>query len=940
MRLIASYLFCLGLMIAGYLTCAQQQDDIATKLMKGFGDIGGKKKAQMDSVDFQFAISVNENAGFFDIEQKGEGGARLLYSLKDREDKTTAEIASDTLEIAISWYEARWYKLAEGAFLKAKQFMEENSLKEDVNYLRCLSNIGLVYLAQGRSVEAEDYINQSLKTSEATFGSKSAAYISNLNSRAKLDQMLGRYNEAEKAFDETLMLVKEVFTDKSMQYAVVLNNKAMLFQSVGRYDEAVNLMKQAIAAADAAPKKFLQGKKSFDSRRFQANLALLYQLSGKFQDADNTFNAIRKIFENRMQTNSLEYASLLNQIAILYIQMDRKDKVEEMLVKSGAIYKKRLKDENNPYYAKATGDLGNYYRMTARYKEAEPLLTKALAIREKVLGVNHPDYVRSKEDLAILYWKTGQHEKAYANYKEVMDATIEFINRYFPPMSEAEKTKFWDLTSPRFQRFFNFALDVQTSTPAIAEDVYDYHTATKALLLNTTSKVKQTILSSGDKVLIREYLAWLDKKESLARYYSLSKEELQQQQIDIAVLEDEANRMERSLSGRSADFSSGYSAQKVSFRQVRDLLTETEAVVEMIRLRSYDQDFTNDAKYFALVLTKGVSLPKIVLLENGQQLETRYAKYYRNAIQQRLVDDYSYDQYWARLEPALMNRKKVYLSLDGVFNQVNLNTLKNAQNEYVISKYDLIILGNSKDLIALKKKKAVTPKKSGVLLGFPDYGGTSVAALPGTKVEIEGILKILKTAGYQVQSYTTANASEKNMKSVKGPALMHIATHGYFLQDVETADNAFGVHKDNAGNNPLLRSGLLLAGAGRTVSGEASRDIESNDNGVLTAYEAMNLNLEGTELIVLSACETALGDVKNGEGVYGLQRAFLVAGADAMIMSLWKVDDEATQLLMTSFYTNWIKLRDKQRAFKQAQIQLMTKYKEPYYWGAFVMMGM
>lgn len=924
----------------GYTMSAQ---DILGTLGKALQKEGGKKgavqKASLDSVDFQYAISVNENAGFFDIEQKGETGSKLLYTLKDAADKTLVEKARDTLEIGIGYYDKNLYKWAEQKIVSTKVFMEQNSLTNEIVYLRALSNLGLIYLTQGKTAEADQYITQSLTISDQTLGKASAAYIANLNNQAKLNQALGKYNEAEKQFDEAIGLA-ESFFGESMQKAILLNNKAMLFQAIGRYNEAAELMKKAMTSSSAAPKKALQGKKSFDSRKFQANLAFIYQLSGKYAEAETNFLEIKKIFDNRKQTGNAEYAGLLNQLGILYIQMGKNEKVEELFKKSKEVYKARYTDQNI-YYAKVTNDLGNFYRMNGRYEEAEKQLNKALETRETLLGTNHPDYVRTQENLAILYWKTARYDQAYMMYREVMDKTIDFINHYFPPMSEAEKTNFWDVTAPRFQRFFNFAIEASSQLKHVSQDFFDYQMATKALLLNSTNKVKETILKSNDKRLINDYLLWLNQKEQLARLYAYSKEQLKEQKIDLAELEGSTNAMEKSLSERSGDFSAGYSTQKMSYKQVLGLLGDTEALVDIVRVRGFGQDFTNESRYAALILKKGMEMPALVVLENGQQLETRYAKFYRNAIQQKVTDEHSYAQYWAKIENEIQGKKLIYISPDGVYNQLNLNTFKTPTADYVVNRYDLVIIGNSKDLISLKSKKAGVPKKNAFLLGFPEYGTTEISSLPGTKVEIDGVSKILKTSGYQVSQLMQNDATEKNVKALNGPALVHIATHGYFLKDAdEAAGSVFGVNAENASNNPLLRSGLILAGAGRTITGSGGVDIASNDNGVLTAYEAMNLNLEGTNLVILSACETGLGDVKSGEGVYGLQRAFQVAGADALIMSLWKVDDAATQLLMTNFYTNWIKLGNKQKAFKQAQLQLMTKYKEPYYWGAFVMTGM
>jgi CHAT domain-containing protein len=894
-----------------------------------------KARAEFDSADFDYAILLSDNAGVFDVREKGEGMAKAssMFSigsayLKNSEltDEEKARFNRQSGELA---YGLRKYNIAEKKFEAARTAYEQGSLTEDLGYLKTIANQGLLYGTMGRFTQAEGFTAEALEMRKTKFGDNNLGVAASLNNYGVLHYNLGRYNESEKDFASAIAIVKGNNMQDAMPNAIVLNNQAMLFQAIGRYEEAVRVLQQAIGIAEK-----LQSSKSPNHLKFLSNLALLYQQMGKYAEAESIYLSMEK----RLGKTSPMYASMLNNQAALYILMAKEDKVEDLLKRSASIYKSNF-GEDNPAFAKATSDLGNFYRYKTRYADAEPLLTRALAIREQSLGNNHPLYVQSQEDVAILYWKKNEIAKSYSAYSEVMEKSLNFINQYFPPMSEAEKTKYWDILSPRFQRFYNFALEHNQADKKILTDLYEYQIATKALLLNSTNKVKQSIFKSGDAQLIKDYVSWIDQKEQLARLYAYSKAELKEQKINLDSIERAANGLEKKLSERSKDFSQGFSTQKITFDQVKSVLTDAEAIVEIIRARSFDQTLGNNAKYIALIITKASASPKIVLLENGDQLETRYSKYYRNVIQQRLDDQYSYDQYWAKVDPELAGKKIIYVSPDGVYNQLNLNTLKKPGGNYLISTYDLTILGNSKDLLALKVKKPAPPKKNATLLGFPDYGGASINALPGTKVEIDGIAKLLKASTYQVNLLTQKTASEANLKNVKSPTLLHIATHGYFLKDVDQQGSAFGVQMENANDNPLLRSGIMLANAATTVSGNAMPNLESNDNGILTAYEAMNLNLSGTSLIVLSACETGLGEVKSGEGVYGLQRAFLVAGAEALVMSLWKVDDAATQQLMTNFYTNWIKSGNKHKAFKDAQLQLMTKFKEPYYWGAFVMMG-
>ncbi|NJM25257.1 MAG: tetratricopeptide repeat protein [Bacteroidia bacterium] len=451
-------------------------------------------------------------------------------------------------------YASRKYTFAERRLSDALVFFDKAALPKDVGYAKALADLGLLFATTGRYSQAEEYTGSALALRKEILGEKNVGVAASLNNEAVLHHNLARYHEAEQGFDNALTILDGAGLAAAMQYAIVLNNKSMLYQSLGRYDQAEQLLRTAIATAEK-----LASTKSSNHLKFMSNLALLYQQMGKHAEAESLYLGMEK----RLGKNNPDYANMLINLAALYMQMNKDDKVEEPLKKAVSIYKSNFGD-GNPAYARALADLGNFYRYKTRYAEAEAALGKALQIREVTLGKNHPAYVQNLEDVAIMHWKMKAWNTGYATYREVMDKSLDFVNQYFPPMSEAEKTKYWDVLFPRFQRFFNFALEASLENTAVVQDICDYQMATKGLLLAATSRLKTSILESKDKDLVKDYVTWLDQKERLARLYAYSKEELKEQRINLDSLERAANSLERKLSEKSVEFSAGYTTQKSS----------------------------------------------------------------------------------------------------------------------------------------------------------------------------------------------------------------------------------------------------------------------------------------------------------------------------------------------------------------------------------------
>ena len=889
-----------------------------------------EKTTEFEEETFNYAIAFLDKSESFENKKKGESLIKTAAFLRaDDSQKTDRDNAKDSYEFGRLNYLNRRYKLAETSLKDALRGFENANLQTDILYFKSLGLLGQLYSDMGRFDQAKDFSNQALAGWKTHYGDTSKGFAAETSNLAVLEFNMGEYSEAERDMEAALTLVSKSEGTRSMPYAITLNNKAILYLHMGRPDDALPLMEECLAIADRKLKE-----KSGTYLQLLTNKAILYQEKGDYANAEATYGSAIKLQTERLKLNRTsdpDYAHMLNNLASLYVLTDRLSEAEKLLKESAEIYKTKF-GSKHPLTASANQDLGNLFRMQARYPEAEQLLTASLNVNKQKMGVQHPRTVQNMEDLAIVKWKKGEVDKGKVLYDSVMMLSMQFINRFFPSMSESEKTKYWEKYKGRFYTYYNFAFSQAASNPDLFDQAINYRLATKGLLLSTSTKIKNLILSSGDKALISLYNTWTDQKRTLAAYYNLSQEELTEQGINISQLEKEANQTEKSLSEKSSAFASAMVGLDKDYKKLVAKLKPGEVAVEMVQYPLFDNRITSKVHYGAIIF-KGGQSPQLVVFENGNDLEGKYYKSYKNLVRLKASDDYSYKFFWSPLEPALKDATVIYFSPDGVYNQVAVNTLKGPDSKFIVEKQHLKFVGNVIDLAEAAASPAST--KTAFLIGGPIYGSSSIPPLPGTVTEINSVAASLKTSGFTITKNIGAEASETSVKKAGSPRFVHIATHGYFLEDVQSSSASFGVQVEYAKNNPLLRSGLLLAGASE---GAGSGGFSSDDNGILTAYEVMNLSLEKTDLVILSACETGKGDVKSGEGVYGLQRAFTVAGAGKLVMSLWKVDDTATQMLMTGFYKNWIGSgMEITAAFRKSQIDLMKTYPEPYYWGAFVM---
>ncbi len=704
------------------------------------------------------------------------------------------------------------------------------------------------------------------------------------------------------------------------------------------------------------------------------NEALGFEVLRKFEEAEESSREAQVLYNKWVDMFREEYPRIrMEYVMILdpYLARIGKLKVSDDHIKELDNYydytESSAQPDNVQNYYKAI----NYalYRSPRYHQMFETVIEGTKKTR---------DFFVSSEPIArygYFLMRDGQFNESEKTYDELFKVNIDWINDLIFTFGEKNFVTYFNTKLKNgYQDYHSFVMVAKqnnlSSFPKLAGQSYDNLLLTKSIGFKGVRKRKKAFLQSNSPEVIALYNEWLEKKKELIRLYQQSQLEKQNlsnsvntpgnetqkgtkkglSQDSLESKQQELDILETDLASKSEGFQETLKIDAPKWQSVRNNLKPGEAAIEMIRFHYKNKVFYSDTSYYAAYIVKHDSkYPEVVYLPSfADDLDGKFYQRYNNSIRLKIEDNSSYNEYWKPIGEALEDVNKVYFSPDGIYHLINLPTLKNpATGKFLIDEIDIQNVTSSAEIGSTASNKSIS---EAVLVGRPSYSlgsnqvdkeamqtraftrnfrEANIADLPGTEIEVRTIKQELEKEGITVREFLGKEATEEKLVGLQNPDILHVATHGFWsgLEDATPGYRMF---------NAMVNSGLLLAGV---VDYYTADDASGGHDGILTAFEAQEMNLEGTSLVILSACETGLGDFDAGEGVYGLQRAFRAAGSESIMTSLWKVDDQGTKDFMIAFYKNWLQLGDKFKAYRQAQLDIKAKYKDPYYWGAFVLTG-
>ena len=803
-------------------------------------------------------------------------------------------------------------------YIEAMNILKNTVGESSPNYATSMDNIGSTYTDIGDFHNALLYLNQAMEIRKATVGEESLDYANSINNLGSLYDNMGDYAKALVYYQQALELQLRLRGEEHLNYIISLNNVGHIYSEIGDYENALKYNMQS-----AELRKKLLGEDHPLYAFSLNNLGTIYNELGDYETALVYYERALKLMDNSID-NNIYVATFLNNVSVVYLKM---------------------------------GD----------YQKALEASTKSVEINKKILGEEHLDYAKSLNHISNAQYRLKNFSAAINSDRLATNSRKRNLISNFSFMTAHERESYWDANNEYFSSSIRMACNVLADT-VVAKTAYDNELIIKGLLLASEISLTNTIMESGDSALISEY------ETMKTMHLQLNKElekPIAERVYNCDSLENEIQKMERRIMEKSKEFGDVTHFIKIDWKEVQNSLKPNDVAIE------FSNFIENDTtKFVALVLTKNMEAPICVPLFNNYEMqklqrgiapaknETSTDEENRGATtvaakRQGIYESKGlYDMLWKPLEKYFPENPRIYFAPSGMLHQIAVEYAPTGNGKTISDKYEIYRVSSTRFLAMDYMPK---PFKNSVLYGgiyydsdtttmkqesnrystrsatsytsFADFNRNeergSLNYLPGTKTEVEDIVGKLKKKRIKSQLYEGSQANEESFKALSGSdiSVLHIATHGFFLPTDEKL----------SGDQSLIQSGLLLSGANYAWQNKPLP--EGVEDGILTAKEISFMDLRKTDLVVLSACQTALGEI-TGEGVFGLQRGFKKAGARTIIMSLWPVDDNATLLMMTEFYANLTKGMSKREAFLSAQNKVKTTagFENPRYWAAFIML--
>ncbi len=800
------------------------------------------------------------------------------------------------------------YQNAEKHLLMALkiQLRPENEQLLASDLLYTYINLANNYMAVGDYGMAEKHLREGHELAKVKLSKNHPDFARLLDNRAKVYAEIGLIDQATDLYDRAIAIHTEVYGENSTAVAGVLNNKAAAHLYAAQFgsDNHNKIITHAETSIGLLMQSIRIGKKQSGERDLSAeynNLAECYRLLGAWDSAFHYYD--RSIEEEKR---------LGKDVGSVAITLHNK----AMTLLAAGYPQKALAMAN-----------------------------EGIEIREDKFGKNHFSlqnaYLSKGQTLVFL----NQHEAAYEEFDRVLKIFKKELERNFIYFSEKEKLNWLRVNQPILTHFRRFAYSYRHKHPGFFADLVKLELQLSAMLLRSNDRIKTSLQRTGDEATLLKYQEWQDSKKQLSQ---LINQGVSESSETYKSLESQIKLNEKELSEKLGEDNFYLTEMDQYFIQER--LREGERFIQFLSFLPNDSAISR--AYFALVFTPEKALPEFVQLFSENELTSLIDK--TSSTRKKGIDqlygsggqlNFSLGRFILdSLETHLSGVNKVYFTPSGILHKIAFSALSTDGRTYLA---DSIQFQEIVDPMAyFSSEEKVESLKVFELIGGVDYGDEDGdwTYLDGTKREVEEIHKIIQNYQLSDELLLDVSATEESIKHAlthKKPDVLHLASHGFFYPDPEevvmsseevTEDLVFRGSSASQvlsrSADPMKRSGLVLAGAN-------TPDKEGED-GILSAYEISLLDLSETELTVLSACETGLGDVSGSEGVFGLQRAFRMAGVDRMILSLWQVPDKETSEFMVAFYTHLCGGSSIEDAFSKVQKDMRQKY-DPYFWAAFVL---